>query len=52
MDCVRNVLKVSELKESVKDLVYQENLRGEYEVLTGRSGEACEEEMWRKGSEI
>ena len=29
---MRNVLKVSELNNSVKDRAYQESLRGKYEV--------------------
>ena len=32
MDDVRNVLKVSELNNSVKERAYQESLRGKYEV--------------------
>ena len=32
---VRNVLKVSELNNSVKESAYQESLRGQYEVWRG-----------------
>ena len=32
MDGVRNLLKVSELNNSVKEMTYQESLRGKYEV--------------------
>ena len=32
MEGVRNVLKVSELNNSVKEKAYQENLGGKYEV--------------------
>ena len=37
LEGVKNVLKVSELNNSVKDRPYQESLRGKYEV--GRGGE-------------
>ena len=36
MQDVRNVFKVSELNNSVKERAYQESLRGKYEVLRGR----------------
>ena len=36
MEGVRNVLKVSELNNSVKERAYQESLRGKYEVCRGR----------------
>ena len=32
MEGVRNVLKVSELNNSVKEIAYQDSLRGKYEV--------------------
>ena len=43
MEGVRNVLKVSELNNIVKETAYQESLRGKYEVWIGgvlRSGES------------
>ena len=36
MEGVRNVLKVSELNNRVKERAYQESLRGKYEVWRGR----------------
>ena len=35
MEGVRNVLKVSELNHSVKEMAYQERLLGKYEVWRG-----------------
>ena len=35
MEGVRNVLKVSELNNSVKERAYQESLHGKYEVWGG-----------------
>ena len=49
MESVRNVLTVSELNLSVKEMAYQESLRGKYEVWRGgrsrvwrRSGKSSE----------
>ena len=41
MEGVRNVLKVSELNHSVKEMAYQESSRGKYEVwrTCGKSSE-------------
>ena len=36
MEGVRNLLKVSELNNSVKETAYQESLRGKYEVWRSR----------------
>ena len=36
MEGVKNVLKVSELNDSVKERAYQESLRGKYDVWRGR----------------
>ena len=41
---VRNVLKVSELNNSVKERAYQESLRGKYEVWRGVEVESMERE--------
>ena len=41
MEGVRNVLKVSELNNSVNERAYQESLRGKYEVWRG-SGKRSE----------
>ena len=41
MEGVRNVLKVSELNNSVKESAYQESLPGKYEVWR-RSGNSSE----------
>ena len=38
MEGVRNLLKVSELNNSVKERAYQESWRGKYEVWGGREG--------------
>ena len=43
---VRSMLKVSELNHSVKERVYQESLRGKYEVWRGGKVESVEE--WEK----
>ena len=42
MEGVRNVLKVSELNNSVKDKAYQENLHLKYDVLRGGEFESVE----------
>ena len=44
MEGVRNVLKVSELNNSVKERVYQVSLRGKYEVWRGGEVESGERE--------
>ena len=46
MEGVRNVLKVSELNNRVKERAYQERLHGKYEVWTG--GEVKSVEEWEK----
>ena len=51
MESVRNVLKVSELNHSVKEMAYQENLRGKYEVWRGGEDESVEKE-WEKFRDI
>ena len=50
-ECVRNVLKVSELNNSVKKMAYQESLRGKYEVWRGGEVESVERE-WEKFRDI
>ena len=47
MEGVRNVLKVSELNYSVKEMAYQDSLRGKYEVWRGGEVESVEKE-WEK----
>ena len=47
MEGVRNVLKVSELNHSVKEIAYQESLRVKYEVCRGGEVERVEKE-WEK----
>ena len=47
MECVRNVLKVSELNNSVKERAYQESLHGKYKVWRGGEVEGVEKE-WEK----
>ena len=42
MESVRNVLKVSELNHSVKEMTYQESLRVKYEVCRGGEVESVE----------
>ena len=44
MEGVRNVLKVSELNNSVKERAYQESLHGKYEVWRGGEVESVEKE--------
>ena len=44
---VRNVLKVSELNNSVKERAYQESFHGKYEVWRGGEDESVEKE-WEK----
>ena len=51
MEGVRNVLKVSELKNSVKERAYQESLRGKYEVWRGGDVESVEK-VWEKFRDI
>ena len=47
MESVRNVLKVSELNHSVKEMAYQESLCVKYEVCRGGEVESVEKE-WEK----
>ena len=47
MDGMRNVLKVSELDNSVKEKAYQESWREKYEVWRGGEVESAENE-WEK----
>ena len=51
MEGVRNLLKVSELNNSVKETAYQESLRGKYEVWRGGEVESVERE-WEKFRDI
>ena len=51
MEGVRNVLKVSELNNSVKERAYQESLHGKYEVWRGGEVESVERE-WEKLRDI
>ena len=44
---MRNVLKVSELNHSVKEMAYQESLRVKYEICRGGEVESVEKE-WEK----
>ena len=44
MEGVRNVLKVSELDNIVKETAYQESLRGKYGVWRGGEVESVEKE--------
>ena len=44
MEGVRNVLKVSELNNSVKERAYQESLHGKYEVWRGDEVESVKKE--------
>ena len=44
MEGVGNVLKVSELNNTVKERAYQESLHGKYEVCRGREVESVERE--------
>ena len=53
MEGVRNVLNVSELNHSVKEMTYQESLRVKYEMCRG--GDVGRSRVWRrsvKSSEI
>ena len=50
MEGVRNVLKVSELNNSVKERAYQESLRGKYEVWGGEVESV--EKVWEKFRDI
>ena len=45
MEGVRNVLKVSELNNSVNERTYQESLSGKYEVWRGKKVESVEKEL-------
>ena len=47
MESVRNVLKVSELNHSVKEMAYQESLLVKYEVCRGGEVKSVEKE-WEK----
>ena len=47
MESVRNVLKVSELNHSVKEMTYQESLRVKYEMCRSGEVESVEKE-WEK----
>ena len=51
MKGVRNVLKVSELNQGVKESAYQESLIGKYEVWRGGEIESVEKE-WEKFRDI
>ena len=51
LEGVRNVLKVSELNNSVKERAYQESLRGKYEMGRGGEVESVEKE-WKKFRDI
>ena len=51
MEGVRNVLMVSEQNNSVKEITYQESLRGQYEVWRGGVVESVEKE-WEKFGDI
>ena len=51
MEGVRNVLKVSDLDNSVKERAYQESLHGKYEVWRGGEVESVVKEL-EKFSEI
>ena len=51
MDGVRNVLKVSELNNRVKQRAYQESLCGKYEVWRDGEVESVEKE-WEKFRDI
>ena len=44
---MRNVLKVSELNHSVKEMAYQESLRIKYEMCRGGEAGSVEKE-WEK----
>ena len=49
MEGVRNVLKVSELNNSVKERTFQKSLRGKYEVWKGGEVEISSvEREWEK----
>ena len=50
MEGVRNVLKVSELNNRVKEKAYQESLRGKYEEWRGGEVERVDE--WEKFRDI
>ena len=50
MEGVRNVLKVSELNNSVKEKAHQERLRGKHEVWRGGEVESVEE--WEKFNDM
>ena len=48
---MRNVLKVSELNNSIKEMAYRESLFGKYEVWRGGEVESVERE-WEKFRDI
>ena len=50
MEGVRNVLKGSELNNSIKERAYQESLCGKYEVWRG--GEVASVKKWEKFKDI
>ena len=45
MERVRNVLKASELNNSVKEIAYQESLRGKHEVWRGEEDKSVKKEL-------
>ena len=49
---MRNVLKVSELNHSVKEMAYQESLRVKYEVWGGRECGEGVGKVQRYGNEV
>ena len=51
MESVKNVLKVSELNNGVKERAYQESLHGKYEVWRAGEIESVEKE-WEKIRDI
>ena len=51
MESVRNVLKVSELNHSVKEMSYQESLRVKYEMCRGGEVESVGK-VQRYGNEV
>ena len=51
MEDVRNVLKVSELNNREREMTYQENLDGKYEVWRGGEVKSVEKEWGKSGCE-
>ena len=45
LEGVRNVLKVSELNNSVKEMAFQESLRRKYEAWRGEEVQSVEKEL-------